>query len=112
MVKQAVRIQDGEVINITAATDLQGGEVIAFGDRSGVVMADAKIGDLVGLQLDGVFRVSAASGDTVALGDTLYWDSSNAVATTDSNSNTNKRLGYACSEKASGVDGVVLVKLV
>lgn len=108
---EAIRIQEGDVINITAAADVKGGEVMAFGDRTGIVMNDASTGELVGLQLEGVFRVVAADADTVALGDTLYWDDGNAVATTNSNSGANKRLGYACSEKAAAVAGTVLVKL-
>ena len=112
MAKEAIRLQDGEVINITAAADLTGGEIIAFGDRSGVVMNDAKTGELVGLQLEGVYQVNTKTADTVALGDTLYWDDGNGEATTDANSGANKRLGYACTEKAASVAATVNVKLV
>lgn len=105
------KVQDGKIINIVTAADVKGGDVYPFGVRTGIIVNDAASGELVGLELEGVFRIPVVEGDTVALGDVLYWDMTNKVATTDSNTGANLQVGYACTEKAAGVSGTCDVKL-
>ena len=103
------RVQIGEVINITAAADLIGGEVVAFGTRGGVVARDTAIGEIAALQIEGVFEFPATLVDTIALGDLLYWDDATKQLTVSATNNT--LLGKATTEKAGSVEGVVCVKL-
>lgn len=111
MSRLLVKVQEGNVINITPASAVTGGEVYPFGARVGIIVSDAVQGEPVGLELEGVFRIPSAEDDTIALGDTLYWDATNNVATIDSADGANLRVGYACTEKAAGVSGTCDVKL-
>lgn len=118
MGKTAVKIQDGVVINVTAVRDVKGGDFYPFGKRAVVVVNDVSQGELVGLYLEGVFRVNVNTADTVALGDSLYLDiqgggDNPTSLTTDAGDSEvpNPFVGYACTEKAADVAGACDVKL-
>ena len=103
------RVQNGEVINFTAAAALSGGDVLAFGTRGGVVVKDTASGDLAALQIEGVFEFTGLTADTIAFGDALYYDTAASVVTVTVGSNI--LLGKATTEKAGAVAGTVNVKL-
>ncbi|RLF25437.1 MAG: hypothetical protein DRN01_06405 [Thermoplasmata archaeon] len=100
------RVQIGDVVNITAAADLTGGEVVAFGSRGGVVAADALTGEIAAVQIEGVFQFTAATADTISFGDPLYYVAGEATITFGGIT-----LGKAVTEKAGAVAGTVNVKL-
>ncbi len=102
------KVQDGDVINIIAATDLSGGDIVAFGARGGVVTTDALTGELTGLQIEGVFEFTAVTADTFALGDAVGYN----IATDDVTAGAGDvPLGKATTEKAGALAGTVNVKL-
>ncbi len=117
MAKEAVRIQDGEIVDYTATGAVANGDVIPLTDRVGVALGDAVAGEVVSLQLDGVFEITAATADAIAFGDVLYFDDTNRVVTTKSDSNGDGtgtpfvKAGIATSAKAANVAGTVYVKI-
>jgi len=103
------KVQDGDVLTITAGAALTGGTAIAFGTRGGVVLASAAIGELASLQVEGVFEFTATTGEVIAFGAAMYYIVATKLVTTTAGSNI--PLGRATTEKAAGVAGVVNVKL-
>jgi len=110
MAKVGRYIQEGNIINVTVGSDVAGGDPVDFGTRIGLASTGALSGELVALQIEGVFEFTAVTGDTIALGDKIYLDNASGTdATTTSTSN--QTIGYAVTEKAGGVAGTVRVKL-
>ena len=110
MAKTAVKIQTGDIVDITASATISVGDPVAFGTRVGIASTDAVSGDLLALQVEGVFQFVGTTADTFALGAMLYLDNVGGVlATTVSTSN--KIIGYAVTEKAGAVAGSVNIKL-
>lgn len=110
MAKTAVRVQEGDIIDVVATADINGGDPVDFGTRVGIASTGALTGETFALQLEGVFQFTAVTADTIALGDKIYLDNvSGTDATTTSTSN--QIIGYAVTEKAGAVAGTVNVKL-
>lgn len=117
MAKEAVRIQDGEVVDYIATGTVANGDIIPLTDRIGIALGDAVPGDTISLQLDGVFEITAATADAIAFGDVLYFDDTNRVVTIKSDSNGDGtgtafvKAGIATSAKVANVAGTVYVKI-
>jgi len=109
MAKEAVKIQTGEVVDYTATATIANGDVIPLVDRVGVALNDAITGDVISLELSGVFEITAATADDIAFGDVVYFDATARNVTTDATSNV--KAGIATSAKAATVAGTVLVKI-
>jgi len=110
MAKIATKVQKGDVINIIADADYVVGQPINFGARVGIASTDVLTGDEVALQLEGVFEFTAVTADTIALGDAIYLDNVGGIEATTT-ATSNKKIGYATTEKAGSVAGTVDVKL-
>ncbi len=110
MAKTASKVQLGDVVNIVADADYNVGDPINFGLRIGVASTDVVSGGDVALQLEGVFQFTAVTGDTIALGDKIYLDNIGEIEATVT-STSNQIIGYAVTEKAGAVAGIVNVKL-
>ena len=104
------KVQDGLVVDVVVGADVSGGDPINFGTRIGLASADAVTGEYVALQLEGVFEFTAVTADTIALGDKIYLDNVGGIEATIT-ATSNKTIGYAVTEKAGAVAGVVSVKL-
>ena len=106
----AVKIQTGDIVDVIATADLNGGDPVDFGTRVGIASTGVLTGERVALQLEGVFQLVATDADTIALGDKIYLDNVGGIlATTVATSN--QIIGYAVTEKAGAVSGTVNVKL-
>lgn len=103
-------IQKGEVIDFTNTTDnvINYGDVIPIGKHVGVAAESISAGAVGSVRLSGVFEMTVASGVTIAVGDDLYYDVANKVATNIA-TETKAVIGYAIS---ASTDGVVACKLV
>jgi len=100
----------GDVIPVIAPTGgVSSGDVIVVGDTIGVCLHDAAAGATVQLAVEGIFDCPAATADTIASGDKLYWDAGNACFTVVSTAMT-ATYAIACEAKATGVT-VMKVKL-
>lgn len=94
-------IQDGDVLNHTAAAALISGQALLLGVRLGVALTDAAIGDTIAVAVKGVFDLPKLSTDNVAQGAALYWDDTNKRLTVTATANT--LAGYAAAASGAGV---------
>ena len=117
MAKEAVRVQDGNVVEYKASGVVAVGDVVVLGDRVGVSCGDAVEGELISLDLHGVFNIEAATADAIEFGDVLYFDDTNRVVTLQSDSvgdgtgDPFVKAGVAISEKVADAAGSVLIKI-
>ena len=109
MAKEAVKIQEGGVIDYTAAGTIANGDVVPLTDRIGVALSDAVSGDVISLAIEGVFEIDAKTADTFAAGTVAYFDATNREITTTDTSNT--PAGITVSAKAGSTAGSVYVKI-
>lgn len=109
MAKEAVKIQKGEVVDYTAGDTVSVGEVISLTDRVGVACDNAEAGDVISLELSGVFEIGATEADAIAFGDLLYFDADTRLVTTDDTKGV--KAGIAITPKAKDVAGSVYVKI-
>ena len=109
MAKEAIKIQEGDVVDYTATGVVANGDIIPLIDRIGVALNDAVSGDVISLELDGVFEITATTADTIVFGTVLYFDASTRAVTTTATGNV--FAGIAISAKSATVAGSVLVKL-
>jgi len=108
----ATYIHEGNGIDYTPAADVAAGEVVVQGELVGITKRDIPAGTLGTLELTGVYDIAKATGASTAIGVGLdvYWDEGNAVATTDSASGVNKRIGRTVAAAADD-DEVVRVRM-
>lgn len=117
MAKEATKIQAGAVVDYTATGTIANGDVIPLVDRVGVALGDAVVGDSISLELEGVFEITAATADTIAFGDVLYFDGTNREVTIktdtvgDGTGTAYVKAGIATTSKAATVAGSVYVKI-
>ena len=101
------KVQKGEVINYVAAAAVADGDVIAVGDVVGVACCDAAVGELVALDVEGVFELATAGVFTQ--GAKAYWDTVNKKVVAAEGANI-VALGHVWEANASG-DTTVNVKI-
>lgn len=105
--------QKGEIINVTLAADTEYHGLVAIGDSLiGFAKAPGKAGDVVAVDVVGVFEVAKASGSAMSIGDpvTVAVDDTTHVATataTEEEATSNAVVW----EDAASEDTVVLVKI-
>ncbi len=108
MAKEALKIQEGGVIDYTAAATIANGDVIPLADRVGVALDDAVIGDVISLALEGVFEITGKTADAFSTGTVVFFDdSAREITVTD----TGNPAGIAITAKAGAAAGVVNVKI-
>ena len=104
--------QKGEIINVTLAADTEYHGLVAIGDSLiGFAKAPGKAGDVVAVDVVGVFEVAKASGSAMSIGDpvTVAVDDTTHVATaTATESATSNAVVW---EDAASEDTVVRVKI-
>jgi predicted RecA/RadA family phage recombinase len=110
MAKKATRIQEGKVIEWVADGIYANGDVVPLnGERIGVAMNDAVVGDTISLAIAEVFTIEAKTSDVIAYGQAVFWDATAGTITTTSSGTV--PAGIAVSTKAAGTAGNILVKL-
>jgi predicted RecA/RadA family phage recombinase len=101
-------VQDGDVLNYTAAAAIASGAVVLIGTRIGIALGDIAIGAVGTLAVTGVWQIAKLSTDVVAQGADLYWDAANSRLTTTASGNT--KAGFAAAASGNGVT-VVSIKI-
>jgi predicted RecA/RadA family phage recombinase len=76
-------VQDGDVLNYTAGSNLSSGAVVLMGSILGVVLADIASGAVGSVKVTGVFSLAKDTSTEVDAGDQLYWDAANAKLVKD-----------------------------
>ena len=107
MAKQAIKIQEGAVVDYVATADVENGAVVVLPEQIAIAYDNAKIGDTISLALEGVFEISAKTADAFTVGMPVFWD---ATAKEITKAGTAKA-GIAVGLKAASATGTVLVKI-
>lgn len=102
-------VQEGDAIDYTPGADVAAGDVIDLGTFVGIAKAAIASGTLGALSLEGVFDVNKYSGESHAIGDTIYWDAGTSTATKTS-AYSEATMGKCVKAAASG-DSTTRVKL-
>jgi predicted RecA/RadA family phage recombinase len=92
-------IQEGKVLDYTAAADIASGQFVLVGAIGAVAIAAIANGATGPVQVTGVFSIPKAAG-AVTQGAKLYWDAANSVLTTTASGNT--IVGVAAAAAAGG----------
>ncbi len=102
-------IQTGDTLTVAAPSGgvVSGGMVI-IGSIIGIATATVAAGVAVAVKTKGVFELAKLSAQAWTVGAPIYWDSTNANATTVSSANT--LIGYA-AEPAANPSSVGRVRL-
>lgn len=110
MVKEAIEVQDGDVIDYTLSAAVAVGEVVPLGTAMvGVAVTAGEIGEMIALDIEKVYEVNAATADAIDVGDEVYFDATNRVITIVATDMV--RAGRAVSSKAAATAGTVNVKI-
>lgn len=103
---KATFVQEGKIIDYTAASDIAYGDVVAIGTRVGVAAESIKSGATGGVRLEGVYEMPTAA-EAIAFGDKLYFDSANSCVTKTVGSLT-VVAGIAVESKSTTTAGTIL----
>ena len=108
----AVFAQNPDYVDYTPTADVDAGDVIVVGDLVMVAPRPIRANTLGALAAQGIFDVAktVATGSAITMGAEVYWDATNHVATTNSNTGANKLMGK-CSMAAADTDATVRVRL-
>lgn len=88
----------GDVLEITAAADIDSGQGVKAGVLFGVAAADIKEGARGVINLTGVYQLPKATGTSWSLGDAVYWSGTAATKATTAG---NLLIGVAAADAAS-----------
>lgn len=95
-------VQLGNSVTITAPQGgVTSGDLVIVGSLVGVAAMDAAAGADVEIAASGVFTLSAAPADEIAVGDMLYYDSQNSVLTKVAGTSSRPVVGVAVSAKVA-----------
>jgi Uncharacterized conserved protein len=101
------QVNEGLTLNMVATADISHNEIVVIGARIGVAATAATTGQTVGIHLEGVFIIPAEQGTPFAVGEDLYWDTTNNCLTKTAGS---VKAGFCTLEKAAS-DSTAWVKI-
>ena len=95
--------QRGNALDYTPDADVTAGEVVVVGGRALVAIDDIKSGRLGALATREVYKFAraATSGADIAAGTAMYWDAGEEEPTTNAETGSNKKIGYAFGDLAA-----------
>lgn len=99
---------DGDTITIIAPSPVTSGQPLLVGAMFGICLASAAAGQPVTLWLKGVYQLAKNASEVWAQGVALFWDNTDAIATTASGGNTRIGIAAAAAANPSNVGGVRL----
>lgn len=106
-------IQEGKVLDYTAAADIKSGDVVPMGSLLGVALDDIATGDTGPVQVDGVWELPKTANAVIGQGETVNWDVS--AKSFDVNTATpaagDLTDGCVAAKAAAAADATVWVKL-
>lgn len=74
-------VQPGNVLSIPAPAAVASGEPVFAGQIVGIASGHAAAGETVDVATVGVFEIPKVAANAFALGDPVYWDGSEGLAT-------------------------------
>ena len=84
---QAKFIQTGNSIDYTPSSDVSAGDVVIVGNIVGIAKLDIPANTAGAISLTGCFQIYKDDVD-ISIGDAIYWDETESLATTASYGNT------------------------
>jgi predicted RecA/RadA family phage recombinase len=95
-------IQEGEVIDFTAAGTVTAGTGVLIGTRLGIPVTSGVSGDKIALAVEGVFEhaKNTGAGTALTVGGIVYWDDAAKKITGVASGNT--AIGWAVEAAATG----------
>jgi predicted RecA/RadA family phage recombinase len=116
MAKEAILYKDGKKIDLTLTGAVDVGDVVPLGlTMIGVASTSGLAGEIVALEVEGIYEINAATADAIAIGDKVYFDHINRVITVatdtvgDGTGDKYAVAGVATSAKSASVAGTVYV---
>lgn len=110
MAKEAIEVQEGNVIDYTCPGAIDVGDVVALGTGMiGIAVTSGLTGEVIGLKIEDVYEINATTADVIAVGNEVYFNTTTRAITITPASNT--RAGRAVSAKAAATAGTVFVKI-
>lgn len=74
-------VQNGDTLEVTAGAAIASGDVVVAGKFVGVAINDIANGEVGDIRVTGVWELAAKSADVIAVGDLLYWHTTNLELT-------------------------------
>lgn len=101
-------VQPGHVLGVPAPGPITSGSGVVVGALFGVAAHPAEAGELVQVHTVGVYALSKVPAEAWAIGDPVYWNATDDLATKVA---TDNRLIGAAVEVASAQEGIGVVRL-
>ncbi|MFT4061084.1 MAG: DUF2190 family protein [Edaphocola sp.] len=92
-------VSTGKSIDTVLDATVSGGDVVVLGNMVGVAVSDGDGENLRTVALSGVYTLPKGTG-AITLGAKVYYDATNAVATTTASGNTLMGLAFAAAASA------------
>ena len=108
----AKKYYDGGVLTATATADVATGDIVSFEDTIGVVQQGGKVGELITIDTEGVYRVACKTATDFTLGQRVAFNAANKIITDAAPAAGIVNAGTIWEEyKAASGDGFVYVKI-
>ena len=105
-------VQEGEVIDYTAGSNISAGAVVKIGQILGVALVDIANGETGSVAIEGVYTVPKVSGAVIAQGESLTWDvSAGAFDDNAATPATGDVTGAAAVAAEAAGNGVTLINV-
>ncbi|MBL8215824.1 MAG: DUF2190 family protein [Bryobacterales bacterium] len=99
-------IQAGNTLTVAAPANVSSGDLVVVGNIIGVAAYTALSTEEVEVETVGVFELPKITTDDVAVGDALYWNSSQSKLTATAGTGSKPLVGYAVAAAGNGVTTV------
>lgn len=101
-------IETGDIVEVTAPSDVLSGQGVLVGKLFGMAVADAASGKVVNVKTLGVFEVPKTSAQAWSQGADIYWDNTAKVFTTTASGNALVAKAMLAAANPSGIGTVRL----
>lgn len=98
-------IQPGNTVTVPAPAAIASNDVVIVGQLIGVAQGDASQGAPMDITLTGCWTVPKIAADAFAVGDAVYWDDVNGLATA---TDTGTQLGVAIADAGASTATVAI----
>ena len=104
-------VQNGDVVDYTAGSDISSGDVVVIGGRVGVAVNDIANGKTGAVRVKGVVTLPKASAAVIGDGEGVIWDGSAGNCDDDQATPASGDLSFAGVAVGAAGNGAVLVNV-
>src|SRR5690554_3184212 len=99
-------VAEGNVLDlVVSGSPVSSGELVQIAGLAGIIVADAEVGQSVGVAVRGLIAVPKASGTTFSAGDTVEYDEGDGLAVASGD----YQVGIAAYDAGSGPTEVMVL---